>query len=794
MRISYRWLQDYINELPSPDIVAETLTAIGLEVEEILTFTHLKNFYVARIEEAVKHPNADKLSLCQVRISESEVLSVVCGAPNVRAGMQVAYAPVGTTMPSGLKIRKSKIRGEVSNGMLCSRDELGLASRTSRGIMEINDSIPLETPLATALNLDSVIFNICVTPNRGDCLGARGVARELAAKLNLPFTEKDFKPLTPSFTSDISITSTSEAQEACPHFLARVIRNVKNIPSPDWLQTRLREAGGSPISALVDITNYLLFDKCRPLHVFDKKSVGSHMHLRMSHAQEKFLGLDDQEYTLPDNSLVIADQKDRCISLAGIMGGKNSGSYEETTDIILECAYFTPHFIGKTGQLSHIITEARSRFERTVDAQSAHEGIERATQMILDMCGGEAGSIVEHGSAPDHRSPLILDEEKYERFIGSKIPENAHEILKNLGYTHQKDKTWVAPSWRSDVQFPEDIFADLWRLSYNNADAGTPLPVTQWHTPSEKENYLTHARTALHSSGYCETTPFIMINQGIYEAFGGQDTANHIQNPISQDLAFIRPNLASTLILAVKQNVDRKIYPVKICEVGPAYTNITPEGRSLRIGGVLCGPFNAHHWGHKSTSANALMAKGDVYHILESMGLITANVATKQSDLPTFCHPGQSAHLLYEGKSIGMFGVFHPTLVDTLMKTTESIAFFELFLDEILECVSSLKDRVRPQPQPLHHTIHRDLVFIMNDKVLAQDIIASVRKQGSPWITNVRIFDRYIGQNVPEGKISLGIHLDIQPQEHPLTDAEIQSIVNKTIDCVTNQFQAQLRQ
>lgn len=793
MRVPHKWLKKFITDLPDPEIVSQALTSIGLEVEDILHFDYLQNFYVAHVTEVTQHPNADRLSLCTVQTKEG-VRSIVCGAPNVEAGMKTAYAPVGTVMPSGLKIRQSKIRGVVSDGMLCSRDELGLSTRASRGIMRLDPELNVGTPLAEALHLDGVVYDVGLTPNRSDCFGVQGLARDLAAKLQLTLSQQETPKINVHFDSNITITCTPEATESCPHFMARLIRGVRNVQSPLWLQAQLREAGGAPISALVDVTNYMSFGRCRPMHVFDSRAIPDGLiHLRLAKLNEPFMALDENEYTLPEGALVIADKNDTPISLAGVMGGKDSGSYEDTTDVILECAYFDPKSIYKTGQKTHIVSEARTRFERGVDPKSARAMLEEATQLILDICGGEAGSIVEYGQPPCTSTRLTLCPQEYEDHIGTPLPENTQELLTTLGY-QQHGEEWATPSWRHDITLKEDLFFDIWRMTCDGtgADACTPLPVTQWPLQTQSQKYEECVRRTLLALGYHETIPLMMISESLFTLFNGKATSPQIQNPITQDLSHVRPNLVSTLIMGVKHNVHHKQAPVQLCEIGPTYAEVTPEGREMRVGGIRCGPFYDHHWATRPKSADTFMVKSDVTTLLLALGLDPANLRTEQKDLPSFCVPHTSAKLFYKSAYLGLTGQIHPDIINSLMKTTQSVVFFELSLETLLQLAQTQARTT--EDIPAYHSIHRDFAFMIDNTVPAQDIIDAVYASGSPWVTKVHVFDRFVPKDAKDNALSLGIRCIIQPKSSPLNDQQIAEISQKIIKHITANFPATLRQ
>jgi len=797
MRISHNQLKKYLPDLPSPDVISETLTNMGLEVESIINFDYLRDFYVVRIEQVQQHPNADRLSLCQVRIHDGSLVSIVCGAENVRPGLITAYAPVGVTMPSGLKIRQSKIRGEVSNGMMCARDELGLVSRASRGIMELDPSCVVGTNLVDALGLHSTIYDISVTPNRGDCLNSIGIARELSTKLSIPLTLPEHTPIPADFASPISISCAPEARDACPHFLARVIRGVKNQPSPQWLQTFLREAGCSTISALVDITNYICLNYGRPMHVFDQRNVKKNsMHLRLAKPREPFLALDDTTYPLPANALVIEDGEGNVISLAGIMGGKESGSYEDTTDIVLECAYFRPEGICRTGQATHIISDSRFRFERGVDPTTTHESIERATALVLEICGGSAGSIVEYGAPINNQHPIPFCPEAYTNHIGHAPPENTADLLNRLGYHQTSPGTWMTPSWRYDTTHPNDLFADIWRMTYDGgiSDAfDCALPTSSWAPQTWQTKMLHTIHETAQKLGYNETNPFIMINAQTFKTFAERESEPHIQNPISQELTHIRPNLIATLLHGVKQNVHQKLSSIQLYEVGPVYDRITPESRRMYVGGIRCGPFNNTHWQQTSQSSDFFMSKADVFAILDALNIDVSAIHMNTSDIPAYSDKDNSAHVVYNNQPIGFIGTVHRDVVNNTMKTTEPITFFEISIEALHTITQALPKRTITPPSS-HHHVERDFAFLISRDISAQQVIEAVYKKGAPWISHVHVFDYFPSKTPGDTTVSLGLRCILQPDDRPLDEATLSQLHKAIILHIEKTFNARIRQ
>jgi phenylalanyl-tRNA synthetase beta chain len=805
MKFSLSWLKTWLDTDASLEEILNTLSAIGLEVEGVENKADaLKPFVIAEILEATRHPNADKLQACRVSAGGAE-LSVVCGAPNARTGLRVVLAPVGALIPtSGLVLKAGEIRGVKSEGMLTSYRELGLGE-DHEGIIELPADAPIGENFAKWAGLDEPVIEIAVTPNRGDALAVRGVARDLAAaglgKLK-PFTAPKVLGEGPS-----AILWKNEFVEATPWILGRTIRGVKNGESPEWLKKRLESIGLRPINALVDITNFFTFDIGRPLHVFDVNKInGGTLTLRRGIPGESFIGLHGKEVKPGAEDCVIADAAGPQ-SLAGITGGETTGSDEATTDVFIECALFDRVKIAQTGQRTGIFSDARQRFERGIDSQLLPEALDAATAMIQEICGGVASEITEAGARPEWNRAAKLRFERIKSFGGSDISASeAVAALVRLGFVPQEEDaasiTVAVPSWRNDVgqppaldQAPDlphakaaaegaafiepevDLIEEVLRLRGLDAIAAVSLPVDRLIpapilTPKQVRTAL--ARRTLAARGMLECVTFSFADDATCALFGDASEGLRLANPIAADLNQMRPTPLVTLAQAAARNVARGFADFGLFETGPAY--MEDRTQSLVAGGIRCGgtPLSAIS---PMRAYDALDAKADALAVLAALGVPMDAVTTTPGG-PGYYHPGQSGALMQGPKTtLARFGALHPALCAKLDLPTGSVAF-EIFLDAIPEP----KKRKKAAPtlssfQPLR----RDFAFLVGEDVASEAVLRAAKGAERNLITNVTLFDCYQGKGVPEGQVSLAIAVTLQPMEKSLTDAEIETVCTKII-------------
>ncbi|MBU6475996.1 MAG: phenylalanine--tRNA ligase subunit beta, partial [Alphaproteobacteria bacterium] len=685
MKFTLSWLKDHLETNAALDEISAKLTAIGLEVEKIEDpAAALQGFVVGHVIAAEKHPDADKLQ-CLVVDTGKEHLKVVCGAANARAGLKGVFAPAGSYIPGlGVTLKKANIRGQESNGMMCSEREL-LLSDEHKGIIELPESAPVGSAAASALGLDDPVIEINLTPNRGDAAGVYGIARDLAAA-----GLGTLKPLNAAAVSGLFKNPVSVAlkdMKTCPLFLGRTIKAVANGASPEWLQKRLKAVGQKPISALVDITNYFSIGLCRPLHVFDADKLKGNLHVRLSKKGEKLAALNGNTYELDDGMIAICDDGG-VIGLGGIMGGQSTAVDENTQNVTIECAYFDPATIARTGQKLQIDSDARYRFERGIDPAFTAAGMELATRMVLDLCGGNPSEVFTAGSVPDNARTIAYRPEKLKTLGGRDLDEaRQKEILSALGF---KLVGWNArtPGWRHDVSGVADLVEEILRIDgYDNIPAvavtraaGEKMPEA---APLQKR--AAAAKRALAARGLFETVTWSFMESAKSDLFGAHANQNKkalaLQNPISAELSQMRPSILPNLIDAAARNADRGLPDAALFEIGRIYMSPEHDGQPVVAAGLRCGNAAQRHWAQQARRADALDAKADALETLAACGVNAASLQITL-DAPDWYHPGRSGVLRLGQNVLAHFGEIHPAVLETL-KRDEAFAGFEVFLDNI---------------------------------------------------------------------------------------------------------------
>jgi phenylalanyl-tRNA synthetase beta chain len=822
MKFTLSWLKDHLETDAALDEIALTLTRIGLEVEHIEDrAAPLAPFVVGEVLTAVQHPNADRLRVCTVAIGRDQPVEVVCGAPNARAGLKTAFAAVGSVIPaSGDVLKAGAIRGVVSNGMLCSARELKLSDEHD-GILELPADAPVGAPLAPVLGLDDPVFEINLTPNRADCAGVRGIARDLAAAGLGTLKPLAVEPVPGLFEGQGRIAVEDFA--ACPLFLARAIKGVKNGPSPAWLQARLTAIGLRPISALVDITNYFTFDRARPLHVFDaQKIAGAALTVRAAREDETFEALNGKSYTLSAGMTVISDAEG-VESLAGIMGGARTGVGLDTVNVILECALFDAKRTAETGRALRINSDARYRFERGVDPAAVHDGIEAATRMILELCGGEPSHVIVTGAAPyrwrsiDYRASRVASlggvaisagrQVQILKALGCIIksydlvpapeqllePEHDPEDWQNL---LEKYSDYIGdalkigpPSWRADIEGEADLVEEILRIEGYDRIPETPMPrLSSMPRPAvdAKQRRIPWAKRVLASRGLEEAVTWSFMDKKIAALFGGQDSLD-LQNPISADLATMRPSILPNLIQAAQRNAARGFPDVALFEVGPVFAE---AGQSTIMTGIRTGLMQGRHWSGKPKAVDAFDAKRDALALLDSLGMDTTKLSI-DANTPSWFHPGQAGVFKLGQASLGAFGAIHPDILDAIGLDGPCVGF-EIDLAQI-----PLPRRKGTERPPLalssFQPVKRDFAFIVADEIPAERLIRAVRSADRAMIVDVTLFDVYTGQGIDAGKKSLAVEVTLQPTDRTLTDAEIETIAARIVAAAVKETGAVLR-
>ncbi|HET9356334.1 MAG TPA: phenylalanine--tRNA ligase subunit beta [Sphingomicrobium sp.] len=772
MKFSLSWLREHLDTDADAAAIADKLTAIGLEVEGIDNPAEaLRPFVVARVVTAEAHPQADKLRVLTVDTGSGAPLQVVCGAPNARAGMLGVFGGPGTFVPgSGFTLKKAAIRGVESNGMMCSARELELGEDHD-GIIELAADAPVGTSFADFAGLDDPVFDVAVTPNRQDCMGVRGIARDLAAAGLGTLRPLDMPSIEGSFDCPVEIRT--DDPDGCPAFYGRVIRGLANGPSPDWVQRRLKAAGQRPISALVDFTNYLMLDLGRPSHAYDLNSLSGAVVARRARAGETVTALNEKEYALTDEMTVIADDKG-VHDIGGIMGGEYSGVSETTSDVLLEIAYFDPGRIARTGQALGLTSDARTRFERGVDPAFLDDGLAVLTGLILAHCGGEASRVVRAGSPPADQRRVPFQPERVPALGGIEVAESEQvAILERLGFAVEGAQA-IVPSWRRDVDGTADLVEEVIRIVGMNKIPSTPLPRADGvarPTATRGQLIERRARRAAAARGLDQAMTWSFIAQREAELFGG---AGHVlANPISEDMKYMRPSLIPGLASAARRNLDRGASSVRLFEVGRRYL-ASGERPTLSI--LLAGEKAPRDWrAGKAQGFDAFDAKAEALAVLEAAAAPVASLQLTMNAGETW-HPGRSATLGLGPKAIvAAFGEIHPRIARALDLPPATVAA-EIYLDAIPERRSN--DRARPAfAPPALQPLSRDFAFFVPADLAAAALVRAMKGADKALIADARLFDRYEG----EQGLSLAVEVTLQPTAATLTDAEIGEVSAKII-------------
>jgi phenylalanyl-tRNA synthetase beta chain len=767
MRFTLSWLREHLDTDAPAEAIAEKLTSIGLEVEELSSpAEELAPFRVAKVLTAEKHPQADKLQVLSVDAGTGEAIQVVCGAPNARAGMLGVFGPPGAYIPgSDLTLKVAAIRGVESHGMMCSSRELELGDDHS-GIIELPGDAPVGAAFADFAGLDDPLFDVAVTPNRQDCMGVRGIARDLAATGIGTLKPLAVPQIEGSFPCPVPITI--EDPEGCPAFFGRAIRGLTNGASPDWMQRRLKAAGQRPISALVDITNYVMIDLGRPSHAYDIAKLAGGLTARAARAGEKVLALNEKEYALEPFMTVIADDV-QVHDIGGIMGGEDSGVSEATTGVMLEVAYFTPEKIARTGQALALTSDARIRFERGVDPAFLDEGLAVLTGLIVDICGGEASAAIRVGEPPIAKRTVTFDYNRTKALAGIDVPEaRQKEILESLGFAVEAHAV-TPPSWRRDVEGPADLVEEVARIIGYDQVPSTPLdraPGVARPTATRALLVERRVRRTAAARGVDGAIDWCFISEAEAEAFGGASA--RLANPISEDMKVMRPSLLPGLIAAARRNLDRGGSSVRLFEIGRRYLD-DAEHPTLSL--LLAGERQGRGWqSGKAQAFDAFDAKAEVLALLEAAGAPVANLQVIP-DAGSTWHPGRSASLGLGPKTIvARFGELHPGLQKSLDAPAGAVAA-EIYFDAIPAPRAAGRTRASFTP-PAQQAVSRDFAFIVPAEVSADVLARAIRGADKASITAVRLFDRF---DAPEG-LSLAFEVTLQPGERSFTDEQIGEI------------------
>jgi phenylalanyl-tRNA synthetase beta chain len=788
VKFTLSWLKEHLDTDADAAAIGEKLTSIGLEVESITDASAaLKDFVVGEVITADKHPNADKLRLCSVSDGK-ETLQIVCGAPNARAGIKVVLARPGTVIPAtGEALKVGKIRDVDSRGMMCSAREL-LLGEDHDGIIELKADAKAGQPVAGALEsagllANDPLFDVSITPNRGDAVSVFGIARDLAAAgLGTLKTEK-VQPVAGKFPSPKTVTLnfTPENRNACPIFAGRLIRGVKNGPAPKWVQDKLKSVGMKSISALVDATNLISQDRGRPLHVFDADKLSGNLHARMANDHEQVLALDEKTYVLDKDTIVIADDS-FARGIAGVMGGMDTGSFDDTVNVFIESAWFDPARIARAGRKQGIISDARYRFERGVDPQFVLPGLELCTQYILEWCGGEASDVVIAGELPPPHKPIAFDPAFVKKLGGIDVPQaEIKRILEALGFVVDSNWLVVPPSWRHDVDGPADLVEEVVRIHGLDGVASVPLTRTSGVAApvlSKAQRRTRTARRALAARDFNETVSFSFIARDQARLFGGGDDTRQLSNPIASDLDALRPSVLPSLLAAAARNAARGFSSLQLFEIGAAFDSGVP-GQQKTVAAAIRTGASERHWQKGGEASGLFAVKADLLASLEAITGAPMSAPVTQG-APGWYHPGRSGTIAMGPKVIAQFGEIHPKVL-AAFDLKGPAAGFEIFLDAIPDAKSK-GSKAKPlfAPSPFQ-AIERDFAFVVDAKLAAGEIVKAVKLADRALIDSVNVFDVYEGKGVPDGKKSVAVAVRIQPKDATLTEAEIEALAQKIV-------------
>ena len=791
MKFSLSWLKEHLDTDADIHAVADCLNRIGLEVEGIENPADaLSAFRIAKVLSAAPHPQADKLQVLTVDAG-GEPLQVVCGAPNARAGMLGVFGPAGAVVPAnGMVLKVAAIRGVESNGMMCSIAELELGDDHD-GIIELSEDAPVGQVYADWAGLDDPVIDVSITPNRQDCMGVRGIARDLAAA-----GLGTLRPLGEVYKIDLSVplegsdaapvVRTDDAA-GCPAFYAQSVSGVRNGDSPEWMRSKLKAIGQKPISLLVDITNFVSIDLGRPLHVYDRDKLNGALVARKAVDGEQMVALNGKTYALDASMTVIADDA-MVHDIGGIMGGEHSGVSEGTTDVLIECAFFDPEHIARTGQKLALTSDARQRFERGVDPAFLDDGLAIATKLVLDHAGGTASAIARSGQAPVAPRNISYDTDYCRRLGGIDVPQDEQRhILERLGFSVTSDWSVGVPSWRRDVDGPADIVEEVVRMVGLDNVVSVPLPRAAGvasPTATPAQSLERKVRRAAAARGLNEAINWSFLPQKAADAFGGGDWS--LANPISEDMKVMRPSLLPGLLSAAQRNMDRGASSVRLFEIGRRYFAGTDGASNERVtaGIVLAGERSARNWASgKAARFDAFDAKAEAIALLKAAGVATDNLLV-MDDAGAHYHPGQSATLRMGPKNIlAAFGTLHPATAKAFDLDGNVVAA-EIFLDAIplKKAAGFMRPAFTP---PALQAVTRDFAFLVAVHTPANDLIRSIKGCDKDNIVAVRLFDRFGGQGVPEGQVSLAVEVTLQPSDKSYSDDDLKAISDKVIAAAT---------
>ena len=800
MKITFDWLQDHLKTNFKEKHLLEQLTNIGLEVESVGSLSaDNETFKIAKIIKTEKHPNADRLKVCDVDVGEKEFKKVVCGAANAREGLITIYAPPGATIPkTKTKLVVAKIRGVTSYGMLCSESELNLSDEVD-GITELSTKFEKSIGKNFFSKSKSNLIDLSITPNRPDCLGFRGIARDLAASGFGKLLELKEKKIKSTTKQTLKIKINKEKNQGCTAFGSCLITNVKNIESPQWLKNKLISVGQKPISAIVDITNYVMLDINRPLHAYDADKIEKSIIVRNSNSGEKFTALDNKEYKLEKDMCVISDQKG-VLGLGGIIGGTRSGTELDTKNILLESAYFEPRSIRNTSKKLNLDTDAKFRFERGIDPSSIEQGLNKAASLIKEICGGEISKI-DIQKTETHKAQIIkFDINLFEKISGFKIStKEMIKILGDLGFKCKKEKKYLrlaVPAWRPDISQEIDIVEELVRISgFDKIKTIAPIKERTKSTLTQTQKLFHFLQRAIASKGYLEAITWSFTDSNYNDYFKQTKKEIKIINPISSELGVLRNSIFSNLIMYISKNLDRGFKDLSIFEIGPVFFGSNPGEQTTVVCGLSAGKKSRLSWIDKERNADVFDVKRDVVQTLIEAGY-NSDKFFIDDKTPNYYHPGKSGRIFLnkdKDKVAAYFGEIHPNILKKLNIKTDALIGFEIFLEHLNFSKKTLNDQKSKFTTSDFQKSERDFAFVVNRDVKAQDLINAISSVDQKLISNIKVFDVYEGENIPDNQKSIAISVTIQSNEKTLNDNDLEKINNLIIETVENKTGAKIR-
>ena len=800
MKITFDWLKDHLKTNLKEKNLLEQLTNIGLEVESVESLSAENElFKIAEIINVEKHPNADRLKVCDVSIGKKDLQKVVCGAANARKGLITIYAPPGAVIPrTKVKLEVAKIRGVTSYGMLCSEAELNLSDE-SKGITELSSKYKKKVGKSFFSKSNINLIDLSITPNRPDCLGMKGIARDLAASGFGKFIDFKEKEIKSSTKQTLKVRINREKNQGCTAFGSCLIKDVKNTESPQWLKDKLISVGQKPISAIVDITNYVMLDINRPLHAYDADKIEKGIIVRNSKPGEEFTALDNKNYKLEKDMCVISDQKG-VLGLGGIIGGTRSGTELSTKNILLESAYFDPRSIRNTAKKLNLDTDAKFRFERGIDPLSIEAGLKKASLLIQKICGGEI-SKVDVQKIENYKTKTIkFDYNLFENVSGFKISlREMIKILEDLGFICKKKNRYLmltVPSWRPDISQQIDIVEELVRISgYDKIKIIDPIKNRTKSTLTKTQKLFHFLQRAIASKGYLETITWSFTDQNYNDHFKNEYKEIKIVNPISSELGVLRNSIFSNLIIYMTKNLDRGFKDLSIFEIGPVFTGSNPGEQKTVVCGLSAGKRSRLSWINKDRDVDVFDIKRDVVQTLIEAGYNSDNFFI-DSETPNYYHPGKSGRIFLDqnkDKVAAYFGEIHPSIIKKVDIKTDSLVGFEIFLENLKFSKKSLNDQKPKFIVSDFQKSERDFAFVVNKEVKVQELVSAISSIDQNLIRNIKVFDVYEGENIPNSHKSIAISVTIQSSEKTLNDSDLEKINNLIIKTVEDKTGAKIR-